>query len=199
MLTRNLKYIVPAALVIGLFFLLRTYRLERALRIQAESNVAALREDTTEKSAVIMLERGRFAELFAEKDAELQELGYRLKNVRQAHFIKYVYTHADSARTDTIVKYVPAPAQPDYPLTYYWQFDHGECITHVVTYTEGDEYAHDTALVNAAITRVVVSVKPKWYKMINPKNWWRSNWPTQTEVRNNCGFEVQENTVYEIK
>jgi hypothetical protein len=49
-----------------------------------------------------------------------------------------------------------------------------------------------------SITRLEVREKPKWM-ILRPRMWWRKNWPAKTVVKNDCGFEIKENTVFELQ
>lgn len=194
---KHLLYIGLIAIVSAWGLLLfRQLKKEKAARRISESNVAALRQDTTKKAARLIITRNEFETLFAAQAAQISRMGHQVKNVKGAHFIKYVYLHDTIARTDTIFTRTDSGLQ-HYPNTYYWQFSHG-CFKSAVTYTEGDDYATDTLAGQIEITRLVVSQKPRW-RIFKPKMWWRSNWPTQTVIESPCGFCIKENTIFQIK
>lgn len=173
------------------------YRAEKKERLRHQANVVSLRVDTTKYAAQLYITRKEFKALYAKKTALIEAIGYKANNVQAAHFIRYVYKHDTIARTDTVVQYFAADAPP--ANTLIWQFAHG-CITNQVSYTPGNEYATDTLVGDISITRLVMYKRPPFFaRIFNPRNWWRANWPKQTVVENNCGFNIKENTVIEIK
>lgn len=181
--------------LLGLFiWALVGFARENQKRRAEENNVRALRQDTAEKAAIITLNRKEFEKLFADKEKAVRDAGYNPKNVKEVHFIKYVYRHDTIAQTDTVFKGVESDT---YRNTLTWIFDHG-CFQNTVTYTEGEAQANDTLTGTIEINRYIVRVKPRW-RLFKPRYWWRDNWPTETRVENPCGFQIKENTIFELK
>ena len=189
-------------LLLGGYILFGMYSKERTERKNYQQNTYELLKDTTEKAAIIQVNKKEFRKLFGKHDSVLKENNILKKDVKQLHAIKYKIGSIKTVKTDTIWadtskndnQNIMTP-QKDYLMA--WYFDHG-CFQNLVTYDPSINQATDSLIGEIQINRIVSIVRPNlWFWRLK---WRKSKWATETKVISNCPeLKIKENTVIEVR
>lgn len=190
----HLSYITVIAAL--LFFFWTGYKTLQKKKEQIDTlqgNISALIADTTEKAAVLSLQKSELAQVSPKAYDKVKSIEDKQGGkVREIHVIKYL---PSSVVHDTVFI---APDNVDWcykPMV--WEFNHG-CVTNVVTYDPFNSGITDSLFGEVSIDRYVLAQKPRWI-VFKPRMWNSRNWPTSVRVENNCGIEIKENTIFEIQ
>lgn len=175
----------------GLFATLKWGNHHRDESNRKGQNIEALRADSTTLANRIVVTEKELKAYFPVIDSLQKAYGKREKvKVREVHTVTL---HHNSVVHDTVVAYQLCPDLG--PQEFY--FPHG-CLTSIVTYDPFYGTASDSLFGEITINRYLVSEKPRWL-IFKPRYWNSKNWPQSVRIEQNCGFEIKENTIIEIK
>lgn len=175
----------------GLFGALKYAKYHKDESNRKGQNIEALRSDTTERAVTITATRKELRTLFVQKDSLIRAFEKaKGGKVREVHTVTL---HHNSVVHDTVEKIICPQIEP---MQFY--FPHG-CLTSIVTYDPFYGTASDSLFGTITINRYLVSEKPRWL-IFKPKYWFNvDSWPQSVRVEQNCGFEIKENTIIEIR
>lgn len=182
----------------------KTLNKKKAEIDRLESNVSALIADTTEKAAKLVLTKSELAQVSQKAYDKVKSIEDKQGGkVREIHVIKYLpssVVHDTLFLPDTSTLRKIRAVEAEYNWCYQpmvWEFNHG-CVTNVVTYDPFNSGITDSLFGEVSIDRYVLAQKPRWI-VFKPRMWNSRNWPTSVRVENNCGLEIKENTIFEVK